>query len=134
MKKLFLTAAMLASFVPATVLAQQATPSHAATVLSGYACMALNLPAGEMMNPDIQVPIYSDPTSSSTQIGRASAIVIVSFPLVLTDGYARVLHLNGKTGWISEKYIKTWVNPGGTGDHCYPVLLSNGRIGFEFHK
>jgi hypothetical protein len=134
MKNLFLTAAMFASFVPAIVLAQQATPNHAATVLPGYACMALNLPSAEMMNPDILVPIYSNPTSSSNQIGRASAIIIVSSPLVLTNGYARVLHLNGKTGWIFQKYIKTWVSPGGTGDHCYPALLSNGRIGFEFHK
>ena len=131
MRKLLPLATVLTSLVPAAVYAQQA---QSVTILPGYTCMALNLPADEMMNPDIAVPIFTGPTSASTQTARATAIVIVSSPMVISNGYARVLRLNGKIGWISEKYIKPWVNPGGTGDHCYPALLSNGRIGFDFHK
>lgn len=134
MKNWFLLSALLASSVPLPVFAQQAHPTHTVTILPGYVCMALNLPEDEMMNPNVEVPIFSGPTSASTQIGRASSIVIVAFPLVSSNGYARVLHLNGKPGWISEKFIKAWSSPGGTGDRCYPALLSNGRIGFEFHK
>jgi hypothetical protein len=132
MKKLLLLAMAFLSAVPTFLYAQQAT--HAVTELPNYACMALNLPSDEMMNPNIQVPILSSPRSASTLIGRASSIVIVSDPLITSNGYVRVLHLNGKTGWIPERFIKAWVSPGDTGDRCFPALLSNGRIGFDFHK
>lgn len=134
MWKIFLLATVITSFQPVAVFAQLATPTHAVTILPSYVCMALNLSPSDMMNPNVEVPIFSGPTSDSNKVARATAIVIVSSPEVTSNGYARVLRLNGITGWISEKYIKTWVNPGGNGDHCYPALLSNGRIGFEFHK
>jgi hypothetical protein len=97
--------------------------------LTGYECMALNLSQQEMMTQT--VPILSEPSSSAAKIGIASATVIAAdAPPV--DGFQKVLRLDGKPGWVSTKFLKPWVNPGGNGQKCVPSMMSNGRLGFGF--
>ena len=100
--------------------------------LRGYECMELNLTQQQMMDPSVRVPIRSGPSASSPVTGNTIATVIVSEPVVEENGFLKVLELNGHPGWIKGDYLKPWVNPGGNGQKCYPALLANGRIGFDY--
>ena len=103
-----------------------------ASDLQGYECMSLNLTQQQMMDPSVKVPIKSGPTAEAAVTGNAIATIIASSPLVETNGYVKVLELNGHIGWIKSGYLKPWINPGGNGQRCYPSMLQNGRIGFDY--
>lgn len=100
--------------------------------LHGYECMALNLTQQQMMDPSIRIPIRSAPSSSAPVTGNAIATVIAAAPVVRTGGYIKVLQLNGRSGWIDGRYLKNWTNPGGNGQRCFPAVLPNGRLGFDY--
>ena len=132
--KLLLWLTVLSIAPPIGARAQSFTPAHVVHDLPGYTCMSLNLSERQMMDPSVHVPILTSPFPNAAPIGDASAIVVVASPERPENGYVQVLHLNGRTGWISSQFLKPWSNPGYTGDHCYPSLMSNGRIGFDFHR
>jgi hypothetical protein len=120
------SAAILISIIP--IYKAYAAPSH----IKGYQCMALNLSPQQMMDPSVRVPIRSRPLPNAPVTGNAIATVIASSPEISKDGFVKVLQLNGKTGWINARFLKQWVNPGGNGQKCYPSILSDGRIGFDY--
>jgi hypothetical protein len=64
--------------------------------------------------------------------GNAVATVIAASPLVDDQGYVKILKLDGKIGWVQAEFLKPWVNPGANGQRCYPAILPNGRIGFDY--
>ena len=97
--------------LPLTALTAHAQGLQVVRPLPGYECMALNLSDQQMMTET--VPILAQPSPSAAKIGIASATVIAAeAPSV--GGYQKVLRLDGKPGWISTKFLKPWVNPGGT--------------------
>jgi len=114
--------------IPLAAHAQNLTALHP---LIGYECMALNLSQQQLMDPSIHVPIVNGPNASAPLVGYASATVIASVSPP-TNGFRRVLRLDGVPGWIETKYLKPWVNPGGNGQRCIPSAMSNGRDGFNF--
>jgi hypothetical protein len=110
--------------------------AHAAAVeavhpLSGYVCMAINMPPAELMNPDVHVTMLQNPDAGAPPVGYAAATVIASVEPP-TNGYRRVLRFDGVQGWISTAKLKPWVNPGGNGERCTPSVMSNGRLGLSF--
>ena len=102
-------------------------------VIPGYRCMSLNLTDAQMADPSIMVEIKSSPNASAPNVGTASALVITSAPMKVENGFARVLHLNGKTGWIPTNDLKPWRPADGGKTTCTPAVMSNGRIGFDIH-
>jgi hypothetical protein len=94
--------------------------------------MALNLTERQMMDPSVRVPIRSAPSTEAPVTGNAIATVVAAAPVVQKSGYVKVLQLDGRIGWIEAGYLKPWVNPGGNGQRCFPAVLTNGRIGFDY--
>ncbi len=100
--------------------------------LVGYQCMTLNLDAAAQRDFENLPPILSDPSLAASRVGIASASVIVATPLKATNGFYRVLHLNGQTGWIEANKLKPWINPNSPSTQCFPAMMSNGKPGFDY--
>lgn len=126
-------AAALMLLVPNFAAAQSTVSIHAIRPIPGYVCMALNLSDRQMMDPSVHVPIRVAPSSDAATTGNAIASVIVAWPKREENGYLQVLQLNGRTGWIQAQFLKPWQNPSGNGQRCYPSMMSNGRVGFDYH-
>lgn len=105
---------------------------HAVRPIPGYVCMSVNRTQAEIENPNMTVPTKSEPSSSAPNTGIAPATVFVATPKDLSNGYLRILRLDGKTAWIAQDDVKTWApaNPG-LNLHCTPAMMSNGRPGFS---
>jgi len=125
-------AAALMFLVPDFAAAQSNVSIHAIRAIPGYVCMTLNLPDQQMMDPSVRVPIRIAPSSEAATTGDAIATVIVAWPKREENGYLQVLQLNGRTGWMKAQFLKPWQNPGGNGQRCYPSVMSNGRVGFDY--
>jgi hypothetical protein len=119
----------LALVLPFAVGVAHAQGLQAVRPLPGYECLALNLSQQDMMTET--VPILAQPSSGAAKIGIASATVIAA-DAPPTNGYQKVLRLDGTPGWVSTRFLKPWVNPGGNGQKCVPSMMSNGRPGFGF--
>jgi hypothetical protein len=121
-----LSVAVLAGVVAPAITAAQPTKA-----LSGYQCMSLaKLWDGEGPQPP-PVPVFTGPGASAQQAGIAGGTIIVAFPLQVVDGRTKMLFADGRTVWIGASNIVPFhvvSNPHAT---CTPVLLANGRYGFE---
>ena len=104
---------------------------HTTGTLPGYQCMSLaNLwnGVGPMPPP---VHVYSGPEQDAAPTGTAGGSIIVSDPIQSVNGRTPMIFADGRKVWIDVKDIKPWhvvSNPHAT---CTPVLLSNGRYGFQ---
>lgn len=104
---------------------------HAVRSLPGYQCMVLaKLWDGEGPQPPA-VHVFAGPSASSPRVGVAGGSIIVSSPLQVIDGRTNMLFADGRSVWINASDIAPFrvaSNPHAT---CTPVLLSNGRYGFQ---
>ena len=121
MRKFILTAALLA---PVTVQAQPVQP------LSGYACAMLNVPAEVMMRGALP-PVLASPSASAPRLGTASAVVLVSTRRASLNGYAPVMHLDGREGWIEAAKIKPYRAEADPSATCTPIRRPDGKPGFR---
>ncbi len=104
---------------------------HAVRSLPGYQCMVLaKLWDGEGPQPPA-VHVFAGPSSSAPQVGIAGGSIIVSSPLHVVDGRANMLFADGRSVWISTNDIAPFRVVGNPHATCTPVLLSNGRYGFQ---
>ena len=104
---------------------------HTTGTLPGYQCMSLaNLWDGVgPMPPPVQV--YTGPNQDAAPAGVAGGSIIVPDPVRAVGGRTPMIFADGRKVWIDVKDIKPWhaaSNPHAT---CLPVLLSNGRYGFQ---
>ena len=126
MKMLFLLPITLSAFP----FMSHAEPVHAVRPLDGYVCMNLNLPDAQMRDPSGQrIPILTAPRPDSPVGTLATPIVIAKAPEHVVGGYAEVLQLTGKPGWIKADLILPYHSASNPYARCTPSLLSNGRIG-----
>jgi hypothetical protein len=103
---------------------------RAVRTLDGYVCMNLNLPDARMRDPAApRVPIRVAPSPDAAVGTLATPIVIARTPEHVVDGYAEVLQLTGKPGWIEANMIVPYRSASNPFARCTPSLLSNGRIG-----
>lgn len=98
--------------------------------LPGYACMVLNLSQQQMRDDALHVPVFAEPSPSSSKVGDASAVVIATSPLNVVRGFGEVLFPNGRQGWIEAKMLRPYSSASDPNAHCTPSLMSNGRPGF----
>ena len=117
----------LLAFTSATAQAQYLT---AVRPIPGYVCMRLNLPREQVLSRDLDVPIYQGPSASSPRLGSATAALIVKSPMVVSNGFAEVLFLDGRPGWILATLLGPYATPGNPNARCTPSFISNGRPGF----
>jgi hypothetical protein len=105
---------------------------EAVRALEGYACMSLNLTEEEMWQESAFPPVLQQPSASSQQIGLTGASVAVASPMVIVNGYARMLFKLGQEGWIAANMLRPYKVPGKPKAICIPSLMSNGRLGFDY--
>ncbi len=116
-------------------VAQQPRPSMTVTGhLQGYVCMAPNLTHDQLMVFENLPPIYTEPRANAQQIGVASASVIVASPMRVENGFAQVLHMDGRPGWMRADMLKPWTNANNPNTRCTPAMMSNGRPGFDYSR
>lgn len=116
MRGLILAAALLA---PAAALATGLT---AVQPIPGYVCMALQ-------PPDAASPVLQSPSASAPRLGIASATMIVASPPQTMNGYAKVLHLDGRPGWVDASKLRPWRSASDPSATCTPSIMSDGRPG-----
>jgi hypothetical protein len=121
----------------AGLLALTAEPSIAAgpTIvgpLPGYKCMALNLTAEQSMDPSTHVVFRSAPSDSAPVAGYAMMQVAVRDPARLVNGYLEARFPSGGEVWIKANQVVPYHSLGDPTARCVPVMLSNGRSGFDF--
>jgi hypothetical protein len=98
--------------------------------IDGYVCMNLNLSDARMRDPKApRVPILTEPHPGALVGTLAASIVFAKTPAHVVDGYAEVLQLTGKPGWIGAGMIVPYRSASNPYARCTPSLLSNGRIG-----
>lgn len=117
------------------VLAAVSGPAHAEYLtavrpLPGYVCMRLNLPREQLLSPDLDVPVYQASSTSSPRLGKAAAALIVKSPMVVRDGLAEILFLDGRVGWVTASVLGPYATPSNPNARCTPSMMSNGRPGF----
>jgi hypothetical protein len=97
---------------------------YAVRPIEGYKCMKLKVTEAEAMDFSgaSRIWILKDPQAGAPHIVSASAVVLVKTPEHLVDGFAEVLTINGKPGWIEADRLK----PYDPNARCIPSLLSNG--------
>ncbi|MCG7354823.1 MAG: SH3 domain-containing protein [Roseomonas mucosa] len=99
--------------------------------IAGYECMGLR--DGFQEATWDQLPrVRSEPRANATQVGIATANVIVKSPHVARNGYLEVMHLDGRPGWVDQRVLVPWVNDNAPGVRCVPAMMSNGRLGFDY--
>lgn len=99
---------------------------YAVRPLDGYACMRLNVTDAQMIDPHWVGPVIREHPSPTAPVGTtAPSVVFVRHPLHLVNGFAEVLQLTGKPGWIEVGKIK----PFDPEARCVPSIMSNGRPG-----
>jgi hypothetical protein len=101
--------------------------------LEGYVCMNLKWEGteAEMWDESKMPSVYAEPSASSKRIGSVGAMAIVASPLHVVNGYAEILHLNGKKGWVEAGLLVPYKVPGRPNATCIPSIMSDGRIGTD---
>lgn len=108
--------------------------AHALTAvrtIEGYICMNLKWTGSEQdMWDDSKLPsVFEKPSATSRVIGNVGVTAIVASPIHEVNGFAEILHPNGKTGWVEVSLLEPYMVPGKPKAKCVPSILSNGRIG-----
>ena len=124
MHRLALAAALLS---PALALAQ---PVRAVQPLDGHVCMGLNVPVEFLRNGPLPF-VLAAPRQAAPHLGTAGATVLLSTRRTPVNGFAPVMHLDGRLGWIEAKKLRAWRSESDPGATCTPMLMSDGRPGFR---
>lgn len=122
------------AFVAGTVLIAVPCSAQGITVVGyipGAKCMLLNLTHEQLMDNSIDIPIRTEPRLDAPELALSTVTVIVRDIPGNTNGFVEVMLANGRTGWIESRWLKPWSNPNSPTARCRPVVLSNGRLGFE---
>lgn len=105
---------------------------HVVAHLAGYECLALAMSEAAMRDFDDLPPVLSEPRRDAERIGIASASVIAASPPKPVNGFVRVLHLNGREGWVEARKLRPWRNANSPGTRCVPARMSDGGLGFDY--
>jgi hypothetical protein len=122
---------MKPTLIAAAILTCLSTLSGAGSLtavrpLEGYGCARLNATDAQMMNPKGTGIVIREAPNASAPVGtNAPGVLFVRIPAHVVGGFAEVLQLTGKPGWIETRYLK----PFDPNARCTPSLMSDGRPG-----
>jgi hypothetical protein len=105
---------------------------HVVRVIPGYTCKVLNITEAQAMDPTFHTPYFSQPSAGSPVVGFAGLEVAVKSPLHTVNGFDEAMFPNGGTVWIQATLLKDYHSVSDPTAKCVPVLMSNGRQGFDF--
>jgi hypothetical protein len=128
MFKLLLVLALLAP----TSWSASAQGLQAVRPLPGYTCMQLANPPPPTLDPTKGVPVRNAPSRSAPVASWSPFIVLVPLPLAATEGFLQAMFADKHTGWIAASDLKPWSTPYKQNQHCFPSVMSNGTVGFDF--
>ncbi len=100
--------------------------------LPGYVCKELNITEEQAMDPTFHTPYFSQPSGSSSVAGYAGLEVAVKKPIHSVNGFDEAVFPNGGIVWIEAALLRDYHSIGDPTAKCVPVLMSNGRQGFDF--
>jgi hypothetical protein len=100
--------------------------------LPGYSCVVLNLTSRQIMDPNVHIPFRSAPSDSAPVVGFASAQVAIKMPRHEINGYLQARFLTGAKVWIKADLVRPYHSLGDPSAKCVPVIMSNGRSGFDY--
>ena len=106
---------------------------HAVRPVPGHVCMMLALPPEVVTDPNQGVPIRNAPSPSAPIASWAPSVLVVPAPQQSTAGFVQILLPDRQQGWVLAAYLKPWSNPYVPGRRCTPSVMSNGRVGYDFH-
>jgi len=93
------------------------------------------LPAKDLwvcMSTDAYQPVFAEPSTKAPVIGQTLTQVAVSGPYV--DGFAKVLHYNGKVGYVPKGEVRPFKSEIKAGLSCsIPGVRPNGTPVFDIH-
>jgi hypothetical protein len=118
MKRFAFGIALLASAICNSAHAQRIGPSSS---LAGYQCHhidaeALKLTPEEAWSGKGFPPVFRKPSAASAQLGVASGVVYVAWPLLKENGFLKILRMDGELGWISQDVVRPlYRDPGSKG-------------------
>jgi hypothetical protein len=107
---------------------------HAVKTLDGYQCMSLAKLWDGVGPQPTPVHVYDSASPAAAEVGFAAATVIAPSPLKVEDGRIPIVWPNGRTVWINKSDAAPWHVVSDPNATCRPVLLSNGRYGFDGKK
>ncbi len=93
--------------------------------LSGFQCLALADPNGP------PPPVLQSPSATAPRVGIAGATVIAASPVQGMNGYVKVMHLDGRPGWIEADKLRPWRSASDPRATCTPAMMSDGKPGFR---
>lgn len=104
---------------------------HAVSTLPiPYACVRLNVEPGLMHDhPDLQVPVYAEPSAEALVIGQALDVMVARWPQQPRNGFFEVVRTQNVNGWVPAKYLRAWTNPYAPSARCEAVIMSDGSVG-----
>jgi hypothetical protein len=102
--------------------------------LPGYKCMMLNLTGEQFMDPGTHIPFRSQPSDTAEIAGYASAQVAVKEPVHQVNGYVQARFPTGGNVWIKSSSLAPYHSLGDPTARCVPVMMSNGRSGFDYPR
>lgn len=105
---------------------------HVVRVLPGYSCKALNITEAQAMDPTFHTPYFSQPSESSPVAGYAGLQVAIRSPVHDVNGFDEAVFPNGGTVWIRASLLRSYHSLTDPSAKCVPVLMSDGRQGFDF--
>lgn len=109
---------------------------NAVAPLPGYACAMLNVSEAVMRDGPFPV-VLSQPRNDAAPLmtaggpAVASMKMIVAAPAETVGGFARVMHLDGQSGWIEAKNLRPFRSLSDPKATCTPAMMSDGKPGFR---
>jgi hypothetical protein len=94
--------------------------------LPGYICSRLAVTERQALDPHgTGIWILAAPRADAPQETAAASVVFKRNPAHVVDGFAEVLQITGRPGWIAVDKIQPYERT----LPCVPSLMSNGLVG-----
>ena len=125
------TVAMLAAVqIAGSGASARAEEPKVVAYLRATRCM---MPTGGPLRGEGGPPaVLAAPRPGAPTLGTASDPVIADDPLRVVNGHMRVLHADGRTGWVRRDRLRAWRVAASPGLRCLPARMSDGRLGFGY--
>ena len=126
----FVVATMVAGAGTGSGVSARAEEPGAARLLRNYRCMMITEdPSRGGSGPP---SVLATPRVDAPQLGPASEPTIVDDPLRVVNGYARVLLLDGRPGWVRRNRLRNWTVAASPALRCYVERMPDGRLEFGY--
>ena len=86
------------------------------------------------MDPSFHVLYRKAPSDTAPVAGYAMMEVAIRADVAPVNGYFEALFPSGGNVWVRASEVTAYRNLSNPALQCVPVIMSNGRVGFDFHQ